>query len=63
MRKAIALEQWRRNRDKQTIVESGRAYFQNNWEPEVHCAFQARVGRIGDGGKWVCGESSDLMSA
>ena len=30
------------------------SFFQNNWEPIVHCEFERRVGNVGDGGKWVC---------
>ena len=29
-------------------------FFQNNWEPTVHCEFERRLGATGDGGKWVC---------
>ena len=36
--------------------QAGRSglYFQSNWEPDFSCAYEERVGRIGDGGKWVC---------
>jgi len=33
---------------------TGRVFFQNNWEPSWSCGFEQRIGRIGDGGKWVC---------
>ena len=33
---------------------SGPAWFQTFWEPCVQCCNQTRVGRSGDGGKWVC---------
>ena len=33
---------------------SGREWFQIHWEPTVRCASDERVGRAGDGGKWVC---------
>jgi hypothetical protein len=32
----------------------GPTWFQNNWEPSLACAAAARVGSMGDGGKWVC---------
>eukprot|EP00980_Cylindrotheca_fusiformis_P025272 scaffold13380_cov110-Cylindrotheca_fusiformis.AAC.6 len=30
------------------------AWFQNHYEPEFACRFEERVGRQGDGGKWIC---------
>jgi len=30
------------------------AFFQENWEPDFSCSFEQRLGRSGDGGKWVC---------
>jgi Methyltransferase domain len=30
------------------------AWFQNNYEPEFGCRHERRIGRLGDGGKWVC---------
>lgn len=32
----------------------GRIFWQDNWEPSFSCTALARVGRAGDGGKWVC---------
>ncbi len=29
-------------------------YFLKNWEPNFHCSHARRIGRMGDGGKWVC---------
>lgn len=31
-----------------------KAYLQEFWEPVVSCAFERRVGKPGDGGKWAC---------
>jgi hypothetical protein len=36
------------------ISDSRTLFFQNNWEPTIQCAFERRLGRFGDGGKWVC---------
>jgi hypothetical protein len=33
---------------------SSRDYFTENWEPTMACDFEERIGRQGDGGKWVC---------
>ena len=30
------------------------AWYQSNWEPAFTCQHERRVGRWGDGGKWVC---------
>src|SRR5690348_9772251 len=29
-------------------------FFLSNWEPNFHCSHAHRIGRMGDGGKWVC---------
>lgn len=29
-------------------------FFLTNWQPNFHCAYTRRIGRMGDGGKWVC---------
>jgi hypothetical protein len=36
---------------------AGREYMQTFWEPAVRCALDERVGRAGDGGKYVCNPS------
>ena len=41
--------------DKRNRISDNRAlFFQNNWEPTIHCEFDRRIGNTGDGGKWVC---------
>jgi len=39
---------------------SGRAWFQQNWEPNIRCLTDARLGIHGDGGKWVCDPACEL---
>ena len=34
--------------------ETGRVFFQLNWEPSIRCIADKRVGVFGDGGKWIC---------
>ena len=38
---------------------NGAAWFQNFWEPCNNCCNQTRLGRRGDGGKWVCVDNLD----
>ncbi len=41
--------------DKRNHITDDRAlFFQNNWEPTLHCEFERRLGNTGDGGKWIC---------
>jgi hypothetical protein len=53
LRKARAFRQSSRQVKFHQAGRSG-LYFQSNWEPDISCAFEERVGNIGDGGKWVC---------
>jgi hypothetical protein len=50
--RSVHLAQSRRQRGVQS--DSGRKFFQSNWEPTISCAMQQRIGPVGDGGKWVC---------
>lgn len=34
--------------------EDAKAWYQNNWEPAFTCLHERRIGRWGDGGKWIC---------
>lgn len=49
-RKRLYHLQDRRNR----FNDIRHVFFQNNWEPTIQCAYERRVGTMGDGGKWVC---------
>jgi hypothetical protein len=33
---------------------SSSKFFLTNWEPNFHCSHARRIGKMGDGGKWVC---------
>jgi hypothetical protein len=33
---------------------SSSPFFLSNWEPNFHCSHARRIGKMGDGGKWVC---------
>jgi hypothetical protein len=33
---------------------SNSQFFLTNWEPNFHCSHARRIGKMGDGGKWVC---------
>ncbi len=61
-------ESWNRRRDivkrqqpkQKTTRHDGyfregiQRWWQDNYEPNFSCAFEERLGRAGDGGKWVC---------
>jgi hypothetical protein len=49
-RKRVHQFQDKRNRNDESL--SG--FFEKNWEPTLHCAFEQRFGNAGEGGKWVC---------
>ena len=34
--------------------EHGNVFYQQNYEPTWSCPFERRIGKAGDGGKWVC---------
>jgi hypothetical protein len=50
--RAVHRAQSLRQRGRQS--QEGKEYFQYNWEPTLSCAFEQRIGAMGDGGKWVC---------
>ena len=49
-RKRLHQFQDKRNRNDESIT----TFFEKNWEPTLHCAFEQRLGKAGEGGKWVC---------
>lgn len=49
LRKSFALKQFASNLKFKTFTDLGRGFFQENWEPELHCAIKERIGRMGDG--------------
>ena len=50
--RAVHRAQSLRQRGRKSQV--GKVFFQYNWEPTLSCAFEQRIGVMGDGGKWVC---------
>ncbi|KAL7563625.1 hypothetical protein ACA910_013365 [Epithemia clementina (nom. ined.)] len=36
------------------FIHKKEGWFQNNYEPEISCQHEQRLGQLGDGGKWVC---------
>merc|ERR1719188_1711632 len=42
------------NTNRPTVNLKGTNWFQRNYEPDFACRHEQRVGRQGDGGKWVC---------
>jgi hypothetical protein len=53
LRRAIHARQSAKNNGGHVFLNAGE-YFQSKWEPTTSCTFEERVGRSGDGGKWVC---------
>ena len=54
-------DDWKRRKhlhhmqDRRNHISDERSlFFQNNWEPTIHCEFERRLGNVGDGGKWIC---------
>ena len=39
---------------KNMLKRKDRIFFLSNWEPNFHCSHARRIGRMGDGGKWLC---------
>lgn len=61
-------DQWRRKKKNHRLQKqkqrgqipsnkkqsSGRIFYQYNYEPSWSCGYEQRIGKMGDGGKWVC---------
>lgn len=41
-------------RSKVVFLDQPNAWYQNNWEPDFTCRHERKVGRLGDGAKWLC---------
>ncbi|CAF2079371.1 unnamed protein product [Rotaria magnacalcarata] len=43
------------NQDEENMMKYGDPiFFISIWEPNFHCTHSRRIGKMGDGGKWVC---------
>ena len=40
--------------DKLNTMKFSNIFIKSQWEPNFHCSHQMRIGKMGDGGKWVC---------
>jgi hypothetical protein len=56
---------WKRQRKRQRVSNDKRTafYFYHNWEPDIGCALEERLGSSGDGGKWVCDPTAVVTRA
>ena len=52
--KMVSVHRAQSQRQHGNTATDGKTFFQYNWEPTLSCAFEQRIGRKGDGGKWVC---------
>jgi hypothetical protein len=49
-----SVHKWQSKRQRGAQSKHGHIFFQDNWEPTWSCGYEQRIGKIGDGGKWVC---------
>mmetsp|Transcript_18345 Transcript_18345/g.27180 ORF Transcript_18345/g.27180 Transcript_18345/m.27180 type:complete len:337 (+) Transcript_18345:130-1140(+) len=50
-------------RMRKVMSENPAKFWADNYEPELTCAHQRRLGGLGDGGKWVCDPRRIVASA
>lgn len=48
------IHNWQSKRQHGKQHSEGKKFYQENWEPTWSCGYEKRIGKIGDGGKWVC---------
>jgi len=45
---------FKQNKFPYNRIKKPGSFYQNNYEPDFVCQHERRVGKLGDGGKWIC---------